>query len=568
MPKARTSQSKKDRLPYKVDKCPTGIEGLDEILSGGLPCGAPTLFSGGPGCGKTLYGLEFVVRGVERYGENGVFLSFEETAEELARNVASCGIDLMRHVRAGNIFVDYIQIDPRQHETAGEYDLEGLFIRLRHAIDKTKAKRVVVDSIESLFSGFSDSHVLRGEIGRLFRWLKQAGITAIITAEKGEGSFTRHGLEEYLADCVIFLDHRVTDEHSVRRLRVIKYRGANHATDEFPFLIDQDGISVMPISAVELDYEAPRTRVSSGVPGLDEMFDGNGFYCGSTVLVSGTAGTGKTTLAANFVNAACARGQKALYFAFEESPSQIMRNMESIGLKMQRWVKKGLLDFEAVRPTLTGLEGHLMRMLRCVDRKKPDVVVIDPLTNLLSVGKPSEVKAMLTRVIDHFKKREITALFTSLTEGGHPIEATDVGVSSLIDTWLLLRDIETQGERNRGLYILKSRGMSHSNQIREFLITSDGVRLVDMYVSRDGALVGSARVARETFDREREKYSDTERRNIRSRQEQRLRAFDAEIAARRAALLSELEDLERTVLMEPPPERAARVAELKHRKRI
>jgi circadian clock protein KaiC len=351
-------------------------------------------------------------------------------------------------------------------------------------------------------------------------------------------------------------------------LRVIKYRGANHATDEFPFLIDQDGISVMPISSVELKYRAPRTRISSGVPGLDEMFDGRGFYCGSTALVSGTAGTGKTTLAANFVDAACARGQKALYFAFEESESQIVRNMESIGLNLGRWVKKGLLRFEAVRPSLTGLEGHLMRMLRTVDRYAPDVVVIDPLTNLLAVGKPAEVKAMLTRVIDHLKKREVTALFTSLTEGGMPIEATDVGVSSLIDTWLLLRDIETQGERNRGLYILKSRGMAHSNQIREFLITSHGVHLVDMYVSQDGALVGSARVARETLDRERERTSQAAMRHLRVRQDERRRAFEADVAARRASLIADLQELERSATLEAPGERAARAAELKHRKRI
>jgi circadian clock protein KaiC len=568
MASKRTSQNRKARESYRVERCPTGIEGLDEILGGGLPCGAPTLFSGGPGCGKTLFGLEFVVRGAQRFNDNGVFISFEETAEELARNVASCGIDLMSYIKSGKIFVDYIQIDPRAHETAGDYDLEGLFIRLKHAITMVKAKRIVVDSIESLFSGFADAHVLRAEIGRLFRWLKSEGITAIITAEKGEGSFTRHGLEEYLADCVIFLDHRVTDEHSVRRLRVIKYRGANHATDEFPFLIDQDGISVMPISSVELNYRAPRTRISSGVPGLDEMFDGNGFFCGSTVLVSGTAGTGKTTLATNFVNAACGRGEKALYFAFEESESQICRNMESIGLRLHRWVKKGLLRFEAVRPTLTGLEGHLMRMLRCVDRFQPNVVVIDPLTNLLAVGRPSEVKALLTRVIDHFKKLEITALFTSLTEGGHPIEATDVGVSSLIDTWLRVRDIETQGERNRGLYILKSRGMAHSNQIREFLITSHGVQLVDMYVSGDGALVGSARVARETFDREREKLSGDAVRRLRMRKDERRRAYEADVAVRRAELLADLEELERSIPLEPPAERAARAAELKHRKRI
>jgi circadian clock protein KaiC len=563
-----SASSKNKKLAYTVDKCPTGIQGLDEILGGGLPCGAPTLYSGGPGCGKTLFGLEFIVRGAERYGEPGVFISFEETAEELARNVASCGIDLLKYVKSKQIFVDYIQIDARQHETAGDYDLEGLFIRLRHAIEAVKAKRIVVDSIESLFSGFADVHVLRAEIGRLFRWLKTAGITAIITAEKGEGAFTRHGLEEYLADCVIFLDHRVDQEHSVRRLRVIKYRGANHATDEFPFLIDQDGISVMPISSVELDYAAPRTRISSGVSGLDEMFDGGGYYRGSTVLVSGTAGTGKTTLCANFVNVTCERGQRALFFAFEESQNQIARNMQSIGLNLDRWIKKGLLRIEAVRPTLTGLEGHLMRMLRSVDKFQPEVVVIDPLTNLLGVGNPKEVKAMLTRVIDHLKKDEITGMFTTLTEGGQPIEATDVGVSSLIDTWLLLRDIETQGERNRGLYILKSRGMAHSNQIREFLITSRGVHLVDMYVSHDGALVGSARVARETMDREREKSSLTALRHLRARQQQRRRVYDADVAARKAALLADLEDLERSALSELPAERAARAAELNHRKRI
>lgn len=541
---------------------------MDEILTGGLPKGSPSLFSGGPGCGKTLFGLEFVVRGAEAHNEPGVFISFEETAEELARNVASCGIDLMSYIKNGQVFVDYIQIDPRHQETAGDYDLEGLFIRLRHAIDTVKAKRIVVDSIESLFSGFSDTHLLRAEIGRLFRWLKSVGITAIITAEKGEGAFTRHGLEEYLADCVVFLDHRVNEEHSVRRLRVIKYRGANHATDEFPFLIDEQGISVMPISSVELGYAAPETRVSTGVPGLDEMLGGKGIYCGSSVLVSGTAGTGKTTLAANFVSSACQRGEKALYFAFEESEGQIVRNMRSVGLNLGKWVKKGLLKFEANRPSLTGLEGHLMRMMRMVDHYQPSVVVVDPLTNLLAIGKPLEVKAMLTRVIDHLKKNEITALFTSLTEGGSPIEATDVGVSSLIDTWLLLRDIETQGERNRGLYILKSRGMSHSNQIREFLITSRGVKLVDMYVSREGALVGSARVARETLDREREKGSNTAYKRLELRRQQRRKAYEADVESRHASYLADMEQLEQTLPQEQPAERAARLAELKHRRRI
>jgi len=552
----------------EVQRCATGISGLDEILGGGLPKGCPTLFSGGPGCGKTLFGLEFVTRGVERFDEPGVFISFEETAEELARNVASMGIDLMRHVKSKKIFVDYIQIDPRASEAAGEYDLEGLFIRLRHAIATTKAKRIVVDSIEALFAGFSDAHILRAEIGRLFRWLKSTGITAIITAEKGDGAFTRNGLEEYLADCVIFLDHRVRDEHSVRRLRVVKYRGAKHATDEFPFLIDASGISVLPVSSVELDYIAPTTRVSTGVPGLDEMFEGGGVYCGSSLLVSGTAGTGKTTLAANFVESACRKGERALYFAFEESPSQIARNMKSVGLDLERWRRKKLLLFDAVRPTYAGLESHLMRMIRTVEEFKPGFVVVDPLTNLLSVGRVMEVKAMLLRFIDHLKKNQITGLFTSLTEGGSPLEGTDVGVSSLIDTWLLLRDIETQGERNRGLYILKSRGMGHSNQIREFLITSKGVKLVDMYVSKDGALVGSARVARETMDRERERSWTLAQQRLRAWQEQRRKAFEAEIANSHAAMLADIAELENRAASEPLFEKAARIAELKHRKRI
>jgi circadian clock protein KaiC len=564
-----TEMSKANRKPsFTIERTPTGIQGFDEILGGGLPKGGPTLITGGPGCGKTLFGLEFIIRGAERFNEHGAIISFEETAEELARNVASCGIDLMSFIKKKKVAVDYIQIDPRDAQTAGDYDLEGLFIRLRHAIETVGARRIVIDSIEALFSGFADTHLLRAEIGRLFRWLKSAGITAIITAEKGDGSLTRHGLEEYLADCVIFLDHRVSEEHSVRRLRVIKYRGANHATDEFPFLINEDGVSIMPIHSVELAYDAPRDRVSTGVPGLDEMLGGKGLFRGNTALISGTAGTGKTTLAANFVNAACARGEKALYFAFEESASQIIRNMQSTSLNLGKWQEKGLLKFEAVRPNFSGLESHLMRMLRLVDQFKPKVVVIDPLTNLLAVGKPLEVKSMIIRVIDHLKKEKITAVFTSLTEGGHPIEATDIGVSSLIDTWLLLRDIEMQGERNRGLYILKSRGMSHSKQIREFLLGNDGVRLVDMYVSREGALVGAARVAREAQDREREKFTLDARRRLRLRQDERRRVFEAEMQARRAALEAELDQLEQLLPSEPPDERAARKAELDHRKGI
>ena len=488
---------KKEAEKPGIAKCPTGIAGLDQITEGGLPQGRPTLLCGGAGCGKTILAMEFLVRGATEFNEPGVFLAFEETDKELTENVASMGFalpDLSSHKK---LLVDYVRVDRSEIEETGEYDLEGLFIRLEAAIRQVGAKRVVLDTIETLFSGFSNANILRAELRRLFQWLKSKGVTVIITAETGDGRLTRQGIEEYVADCVILLDHRVEDQTSIRRLRVIKYRGTMHGTSEYPFLIGESGISVLPLSSLKLDHQASMQRISSGIPRLDAMLGGRGFYRGTSVLVSGGAGTGKSSMAAHFVQAACQRGERALYMASEQSTSEVIRNMRSIGVDLEPWVKKGLLQFYASRPGTFGLEKHLVTIHDLTSSFNPKVVVIDPITNFVSIGTDTEVKSMVTRLIDVFKSRHITALFTSLTTGDNAAESTEVGVSSQMDAWLLLRNLESNGERNRGLYVLKARGMAHSNQIREFVLTDHGVQLIDVYVGPSGLLTGSARIAQD-----------------------------------------------------------------------
>ncbi|HEY3278752.1 MAG TPA: circadian clock protein KaiC [Syntrophorhabdaceae bacterium] len=457
-----------------LEKCPTGISGLDEITRGGLPKGRPTLVAGGAGSGKTLLALEFLVKGATLYNEPGVFMAFEETAQDLSKNVSSLGFDLPGLIKKKKLAIDYVYIERSEIEETGEYDLEGLFIRLGYAIDTVKAKRVALDTLEVLFGGLKNEGILRAELRRLFRFLKEKGVTALVTAERGIDQFTRHGLEEYVADCVILLDHRVNEQISTRRLRVAKYRGSAHGTNEYPFLIDRDGLSILPVTSLGLDHSVSSERISTGVPKLDAMFGGKGFFRGSSILISGTAGTGKSTLAAHFVEAACKRGEKALYFAFEESPAQIVRNMSSVGINLAPCVKKGLLEIRSQRPTFTGLEMHLIEMHKLISTSNPRVVVMDPITNLIEVGLAADVKSVLTRLIDFMKSKEITAFLTSLTTGGEATEATNVGVSSLMDTWILLNDIPGETERTRGVSIIKSRGMAHSNEVREFRLTDKG----------------------------------------------------------------------------------------------
>jgi len=527
-----------------LPKAPTGITGLDQITGGGLPRGRPTLVSGRAGCGKTLFAVEFLVRGATQFGETGVFMTFEETAEELTQNVRSLGFDLDQLVADKRMLLDYVRVERSEIEETGEYDLEGLFVRLGDAIDTIGAKRVVLDTIETLFTGLSNTAVLRSELRRLFRWLKDRGVTAVITGERGDSTLTRHGLEEYVSDCVIVLDHRVTEERSTRRLRIVKYRGTVHGTNEYPFLIDEDGISVLPITSLGLQHGVSAERVSTGVPRLDAMLGGTGVYRGSSVLISGTAGCGKSSLAAHFADAACRRGERCLYFSFEESESQVVRNMRSIGLDLAPWLEQGLLRLHARRPTAYGLETHLATLHKLATEFKPHMVILDPITNFLKAGTHVEAEGMLMRLIDFLKAQEITALFTSLTVGSGVQEETEVGISSLTDTWLLLRDIELGGERNRAMYVLKSRGMAHSNQIREFLLTDHGIELRDVYVGPEGVLTGSMRMSQEAREQaaalgRQEEILRRQRDLYRKRQ-----ALESGILAQRARFAAEAGELE------------------------
>jgi circadian clock protein KaiC len=523
----------------KLAKAPSGIQGLDEITGGGLPRGRPSLVCGSAGCGKTLLAMEFLVRGAVEQDEPGVFMAFEETAEELTANVRSLGFDLDKLVAQKKLLLDHVVLDSGDIEENGEYDLSGLFIRLGYSIDAIGAKRVVLDTIETLFGGFTNQAILRAELRRLFRWLKDKGVTAVITAERGEGTLTRQGLEEYVSDCVILLDHRVIDQVSTRRLRVVKYRGTAHGTNEYPFLIDADGFSVLPITSMEMNHEVSEERISTGIADLDGMLGGKGIYRGSSVLVSGTAGTGKSSLAAHLARESCMRGERCLYFAFEESEGQIVRNMSSIGIDLRPWIKKGLLKFVAGRPTALGIEMHLAVMHRVIRQFNPRMVIVDPISNLADAGVLRDAAGMLTRLIDFLKSARITGVFTSLNNGSAQAEQTDVGISSLIDSWFLLRSIELGGERNRGLYVLKSRGMAHSNQIREFLLTDRGIELREVYLGPEGVLTGSLRMAQEARERAAEEESARESDAKRRSSERRRREIEAQIAALRAALEEE-----------------------------
>ena len=531
-------------------KC-TGIPGFDEITQGGLPAARPTLVCGSAGAGKTLFAMEFLVRGAMIYDEPGVFVSFEETDEELSTNVASLGFDLKQLIADKKLVLDYVFIERSEIEETGEYDLEGLFLRLGYAIDSIGAKRIVLDTLEALFSALPNEAIVRAELRRLFRWLKEKEVTAVITCERGDGTLTRYGLEEYVADCVILLDHRVQNQISTRRMRIVKYRGTSHGTNEYPFLIDEKGFSVLPITSVGLSHTASTERVSSGIPRLDAMLNGKGFYRGSSILVSGTAGTGKSTLAAHFVDAACARGEKALFFAFEESQSQIIRNMRSVGIDLEKFVRKGLLKFQNARPSSWGLEVHLAIIHKAITEFEPAVVIVDPITNFLAIGDRTETKSMLTRLMDFLKLKQITGMFTSLTSAGTELEDSEVDVSSLMDAWLLVKNIEANGERNRGLYILKARGIAHSNQVREFLLTDDGIELLDAYIGGEGVLMGSARssqVARErAAEVERQQASERKQRELRRKQElyeAQLTALKSQYESERDALLRELAEEE------------------------
>lgn len=544
------AKDKPKSLGAQFEKSLTGIKGLDEVTKGGLPKGRPTLVCGGAGSGKTLLAAEFLVRGALQFGEPGVFMSFEETSDELTKNVVSLGFKLDDLAAQKKISLDYVQIDRSEIEETGEYDLEGLFIRLEHAIASVGAKRVVLDTIEMLFSGIPNPGVVRAELKRLFQWLKNKGMTTIITGEQGEKTFTRHGLEEYVSDCVIFLDHRISEQVSTRRIRVVKYRGSAHDTNEFPFLIDEKGITVMPITSLGLRYTVTNKRVSTGIPRFDAMLGGKGYYRGSSVLISGSAGTGKTSFVSHFADAACRRGDRCLFFAFEESESQVVRNMLSIGIDLEQWAKKGLLKYHADRPTIYGLETHLSVMQKMINEFKPAAVIVDPVSNLNAVANNANVKMMLTRLLDQLKLDRVTTVLTILTQGSPTSESTDVDISSLADTWIRLRDTESGGERNRGMYILKSRGMTHSNQIREFVLTDKGVNLLDVYVGPSGVLTGSARLSREAQEKGKDLVREQDAQIKQLNLERKRKAMEARIAELRAEFKTEEAEIKKFIKQE------------------
>ena len=530
-----------------LEKSPTGINGLDEITDGGLPKGRPTLIAGGAGSGKTLISMQFLAQGALKYDEPGVFVAFEENAKELTKNFASLGIDLEDLTARKKILIDYIYIDSSEIEETGEYDLEGLFIRLGSAIDSIGAKRIVLDTIEVLFAGFKNYAILRSELRRLFRWMKNKGVTAIVTGERGESTLTRFGLEEYVADCVILLDNRMENQIATRRMRIAKYRGSKHGTNEYPFLIEVDGISVLPITSLGLEHTASTERVSSGIERLDNMLGGKGYFRGSSILVSGSAGTGKTSLAAHFVDAACRRHEHCLYFSFEESPMQIGRNMSFIGIDFNSFVDAGLLQIHSSRPMTHGLEMHLQDMRKIIEKFQPSVVVIDPISNLTNVGTENDVKFMLTRLIDYLKTKGITTLSTSLTNSDVDGQAGQ-GISSLMDTWIRLRMFEDGNECNRGLSVVKSRGMAHSNQIREYKITDHGLKLEDVYLGQTGGLLmGSTRAAKEAREKAGALAQKQETERRKRELEKRLRSLDVQIAALRSEFETDENELNKLI---------------------
>ena len=531
----------KNQERLSIKKAPTGIPGLDEITEGGLPASRTTLVCGGAGAGKTMLATEFLVRGATEFNEPGVYVMFEESAQELAENVRSVGFDLAALVERKQIGLDHVHIERTENYTAGDYDLEGLFIRIGHAVESVGARRIVLDTLEALFSGFPNHAVLRAELHRLFQWLKGRHLTALVTAESGDQKLTRYGLEEYVADCVIVLDHRVNEQISTRRLRVVKYRGSAHGTNEYPFLIGRHGLSVLPVTSLQLDYKVSAERVSTGIPRLDEMLGQKGFHRGSSVLVSGDAGTGKSTLGAAFLDAACRRGERGLLFAYEESGPQILRNMKSVGYDLDKWVKQGLLEIHATRPSLQGLEQHLVMMYDSVRAFRPSIVVVDPISNLMLDANVVEIKPTLIRLIDFLKGQQITAVFVSLTskEGPDTHDNAEAGVASLMDTWLLVRNLEYNGERNRTLYVMKARGIAHSNQVREFVLSDKGIDLVDVYMGAGQVLTGSARLAQAMEEQAAAELrrQDHERR-LRHLAGKR-RALEAQIAALQAELDAE-----------------------------
>lgn len=534
----------------RLAKCPTGIEGLDTLTNGGLPRNRLTLICGSAGSGKTSLGIEFLVQGIIKYDEPGLFITFEEKPQEIIENAASIGFDLEDLINKKKLFIEYIPVQEEEVMQSGDYTLEALFIRFEQVITSIAVKRVTLDTLDSIFASLGNTPVLRAEIYRLFNWLKQKNITSLVTSEAGITTLSRNGLEEYISDCVISLRTNIVSEVLTRFLRVVKYRGSKHGTNEYPFLITDIGINLFPITSNYLNNIVSTEFVSTGVKELDEMMDNKGYYRGSTVLVTGTAGTGKSSLAAVFSNSICQTGERCIYFTFEEMINQILRNMSSVNLNLQQWIDKDLLKFYAYRSPTYGLETHLLTIQNVIKEFKPHAVIIDPITNFDLIGTELEIKSMMTRLIDFLKAQQITALFTSLATTIDPREQTEIGISSLIDSWLVLQNLEQAGERTRGITILKSRGIAHSNQIREFIITSNGIKLEKIYVGPNGILTGSARLDQEEQEKLHLLLQEKETLRRKKLLEHKKALLEAKIMALKSEFDADVEEIESLIMKE------------------
>ena len=464
----------------KLPKSLTGIQGLDDITYGGIPQNRPTLLVGSIGTGKTIFAMEYIINGITMFNEPGVFMTFEEQTDELQINVTSMGYNLSKLIADNKIYLEHLHIDHREIQATGKYDIEGLFIRIEMAIEKVKAKRIVLDALDTLFIGL-DSQILRSEIKRLFFWLKEKKVTAIITSEVGDIFLTRLGFEEVVADCVIELNNRLNNQISTRRLRIVKYRGSYHSTNEYPFMIDHKGITIFPIISEAPQIIVSNERISSGIKQIDEMLDGRGFYVGSSILVSGSAGTGKSSIAASFIKDVCEKKGTALYCAFEEAPNQIKRNMASIGIFLEPYEKSGNLHFYYSRPTLQTLELHFIAIKKLIKQINPSVVILDPITNLMIENINSDIRTMLTRFVDYLKMEQITVLLTAtLTVSSLELIQSNEGISSMVDTCIMIQEKNIIDSRRRTLYIMKSRGICNSKKEVEFIITSEGISIAPL----------------------------------------------------------------------------------------
>ena len=533
----------KGKVKSSSDIVSTGVKGLDDVLGGGIPQGHAMLLVGKPGTGKSILSMEYLLHGIELHKENGVYISFEESEKQIISNAASFGWKFEEMVKKNKLAISYIDMQPEQMRTVGDYDLSALILRVKGAIKKVNARRVVIDGINNLLSTFDDERIIRSDLLRLIREIKEVNATIFITGERGHDSWSKMGFEEYLADGLMHLDNRTDGNYQTREIQVVKCRGINHYTGKSPFIINSEGMSIRPLITADFDYKVLKSRVSTGIADIDNMLGGKGLYRGSTVYITGPSGAGKTSISSSFANGACSRGERALFLAFEESSDQIIRNMKSIGLSLDKWVNEKLLYFYTARATTNSLEGHLDNIMTMVREVEPTCVVLDPISAFRPIANENETKLMLIRLNDYLRARKITTVFTALSSDGEYSEHADVQLSSIADTWIVVRIMDYKGERNNVMQLMKSRGMSHSRQMKEMYFTGNGLKLQNVYQGPEGVLTGAARIGQEKYEKLKEARNVIEIDKNRKKIERKKSLLEASIEALKHEYEEELEAL-------------------------